>query len=69
MSLMNEFERIPPAAITVNEFCKAVSIKRTTFYKLVGAGEIEILKLGGKTLIRSSEIGRLLDGLTKKEIK
>ena len=38
----------------VNEFCTAFGIGRTKFYELVNAGEIEIVKLGTRTLVPAS---------------
>ena len=39
----------------VNEFCAAVGIGRTRFYKDVAAGNIRIVKIGRKTLVPLTE--------------
>jgi len=42
-------------AESVNEFCAAVGIGRTLFYKEVCRGRIRILKAGRKTLVPITE--------------
>lgn len=50
-------------ALSVNDFCRACSIGRSTFYEEVKAGRIRILKAGKRTLIASSEAQRWLNSL------
>lgn len=50
-------------ALSVNEFCHACSIGRSTFYEEVKAGRIRILKAGKRTLIASAEVERWLASL------
>ena len=49
------------AAISVNEFCQALSIGRTLFYERVAAGQIKVLKIGTRTLVPIGEIQAFLD--------
>ena len=44
-----------PTAETVKSFCDGMGIGQTTFYKHVALGNIKILKIGKKTLVRTSE--------------
>ena len=44
-----------PTAETVKSFCDGMGIGQTTFYKHVKLGNIKILKVGKKTLVRTSE--------------
>ncbi len=58
------------AAETVNEFCAAVRIGRSLFYKEVKRGRIKILKAGSrKTLVPISEreayLQRLAEGASR----
>lgn len=46
---------IIPTAGSVAAFCDALSIGQTTFYKHVKLGNIKIMKIGKKTLVRTSE--------------
>jgi len=46
------FEKV---AETINEFCSAVGIGRTLFYREVKSGRIKILKAGRKTLVPISQ--------------
>jgi excisionase family DNA binding protein len=49
-----------PAAFTVRDFCRALSISRSHLYSLVKHGRIRIIKLGGRTLVPGTELRRLL---------
>lgn len=46
-------------AYPVNEACHAMGIKRSLLYELIKRGEIEPVKIAGRTLIPRSEIERL----------
>lgn len=49
-----------PFAYRVKTFCRRFEISASTFWLLVQKGEIKTIKLGGSTLIPSSEVDRLL---------
>ena len=57
----------PKLALTVNDFCAACSIGRSTFYEEVKAGRIRVLKAGKRTLIATAEAQRWLDRLGDQE--
>lgn len=63
MTLSPSDPQTPRYALSVNEFCSACSIGRSTFYEEVKAGRIRILKAGKRTLIASTEAQRWLDSL------
>ncbi len=48
---------------TVLEACTRLKIGRTTFYKLIGSGELRALKFGKKTLIAEEELDRWIASL------
>ncbi len=48
---------------TVLEACTRLKIGRTTFYKLIGSGELRALKSGKKTLIAEEELDRWIASL------
>ncbi len=52
-------------AFTVAEFSAWARIGRTKLYELIASGELPIVKIGKKTLIRSGDGQALLDKLTK----
>lgn len=65
MKDMGKADRI---AGSVNEFCSAVGIGRTLFYREVRQGRIRILKAGRKTLVPVAEREaylRILGGAAK----
>lgn len=47
---------IEKLAYRVTEAAHALAISRSRLYELIGAGQIKILKDGGRTLIRRSEL-------------
>ena len=51
-------------ALTVNEFCSTCSIGRTSFYELVKAGHIRVIKMGRRTLVPATEVAELLEALS-----
>ena len=46
---------------SVNETCKQLSIGRTLAYKLIAAGELEVVKIRGRTLITKSSVTKLIE--------
>lgn len=50
-------------AYKVPEAAHALAISRSRLYELIGAGEIKILKDGGRTLIRRTELEAFLERL------
>ena len=50
-----------PRAYRVKDACKMLGIGHSTFYKLNKAGKIDTIKMGGRRLISSSEVKRLLE--------
>lgn len=49
------------AALTVNQFCDALSIGRTLFYARVRLGQIKVLKVGTRTLVPFGEVQKFLE--------
>jgi excisionase family DNA binding protein len=44
----------------VNEVCKQLSIGRTLVYRLIKDGDLEVVKLHGRTLITRVSVERLI---------
>lgn len=52
--------------VPISVFCQMVGIGRSTAFNLVRRGEIDVVRIGRKTLITTDSIQRLLDrNLTK----
>lgn len=51
-----------PAAYSVSAFCQRLSISQSFFWKLISEKRVRIVRLGGKCLIPSTELSRLLNG-------
>jgi excisionase family DNA binding protein len=47
---------------TVKEACAALSLGRSKFYELVGAGEIDTIKIGTRTLVKVASLLRVVEG-------
>jgi len=54
-----------PLVLSVNQFCAAFGICRTSAYKLFNRGDIRTAKAGKRRLVPISEVNRLLAGGTK----
>jgi excisionase family DNA binding protein len=57
------------AAYSVRDTIDLLSIGRTTFYALVGQGDLKITKLGKKSLVYATDIAALLTKLRSTEQK
>jgi len=55
------------AAYSVDDTINLLSIGRTTFYALVGRGDLKITKLGKKSLVYATDIAALLTTLRSTE--
>ena len=49
----------------VNEFCEAVSISRTSFYRFVTAGKINVVKVATGTRVPAAELDRFVSELAE----
>jgi excisionase family DNA binding protein len=50
-----------PLAVRIREACRLTGIGRSKLYELIGAGEIEIVKVGTMTLIPIHSLQRFLE--------
>ena len=55
----------PKRYYTLEEAQKHLHVSRATFYRLVGKGAIEILKIGGKSLVDADKLDKAVE---KREI-
>lgn len=64
-SLSAAVQSAPPPddrfALPVNEFCRRVGISRALAYRLAAKGDLRMVKLGTRTVVPMSEVGRLLN--------
>jgi hypothetical protein len=58
-------QNTPPAlgALSINEFCRAFHIGRTTVYAEIKAGRLSARKLGSRTIILTPEAERWANDL------
>lgn len=46
--------------ISIPEAAKATSLSRTGLYRLINRGELEAVRVGGRTLIKAASLRRLV---------
>ena len=51
-----------PVTVTVDDACKAIGIKRTKIYELIGSGKLRTIKIGTRTLVKTDSIRALVSG-------
>lgn len=59
---MNEAPSGAPLAYSIKEASRATSLGRTRLYQLIGAGRLEVIKIGNRTLIPAHALHKLLEG-------
>ncbi|MCC0052552.1 MAG: helix-turn-helix domain-containing protein [Rhodobiaceae bacterium] len=45
-----------PIALSIPEAAAAIGVGRSTFYKLVSAGDIPVIKISNRTLVRVADL-------------
>ena len=51
-----------PLAYSIADACRVSSIGRTKLYALIGTGQLEARRIGGRTLIPAASLRRLING-------
>lgn len=59
--------RVEPDAIGIQDAVRMTGLGRTTIYKLIGKGRISPVRVGGRTLIKRTDIQRLLQAAPLSE--
>ena len=54
---------------TIKEVMEVLKISKANLYRLISNGDIQPLKLGGRTLFAESELDRFIENLKKQNIK
>jgi excisionase family DNA binding protein len=52
--------------LSINEACQELGIGRTLLYKLINLGELEVTRIGNRTLISRAAIDRLVAANTQE---
>ena len=55
-----ETSTTPPAAFSIDEAARQLSIGRSSVYALIKTGDIRIVKIGRRTIIPAAEIARII---------
>jgi len=51
-----------PLALSISDAAKTLSLGRTSIYALIKEGRLETIKIGRRTLIRSTSVRRIMGG-------
>lgn len=51
-----------PISISVIDAAAALGVGRTTIFQMIKNGELEVIKLGRRTLVKVSSLKRLVEG-------
>jgi excisionase family DNA binding protein len=54
---------------TIKEATGLLKISKANLYRLIAGGNIQPVKLGGRTLFTESELDRFIENLKKQHIK
>ena len=52
----------PKLAFSIREACEASSLGRTKIYDLIKAGELQTVRIGGRTVIPAESLHALING-------
>lgn len=58
---MKDDKPIQPLAYSPVEAAQRLGVGRTTVYELINAGELEVSKLGSRTLVHANSCDRVLE--------
>jgi excisionase family DNA binding protein len=54
---------VPPRlAYSVRDACTALSVGKTKIFAMIKAGELPVVRIGGRTLVPASSLQALLEG-------
>ncbi|MCB1359416.1 MAG: helix-turn-helix domain-containing protein [Maritimibacter sp.] len=53
-------ETAQPIAFSVDSSCRYTGLSRSTLYKLARNGQLQMIRVAGRTLIRRAELDRLI---------
>lgn len=48
-------------AVSVNEAARIIGVGRTSIYSMIRDGQIEAIKIGRRTVIKTSSLHRIID--------
>lgn len=54
-----------PIAVSINAAAKMIGLGRTSFYKLLGSGEVKSVRCGGRVLIPVEQLNALIARLPR----
>lgn len=59
---MNEAPKGAPLAYSIKEAMRATSLGRTRIYQLIADGQLQVVRIGKRTLIPATALNKLLEG-------
>lgn len=60
-------EHTQKLAYSIRDACEASSLGRTTIYALIGAGRLQAVRIGGRTVIPAESLHALISGASNAD--
>lgn len=60
--MQSDAPSLEPLAYSVSEACRVTSIGRTRLYALIAEGQLQVRKIGNRTLIPAASLRALIEG-------
>ena len=57
---MHDEKGLPPLAVTVDQACDLVGVRRTKLYELVRTGQLRLVKIGRRSVIPFEDLKKLV---------
>ena len=57
---MHDEKGLPPLAVTVDQACDLVGVRRTKLYELVRTGQLRLVKIGRRSVIPFDDLKKLV---------
>ena len=54
-------EMVEPLVLSIKDATRLIGLSRSTIYKMIGDGQLETIKIGRRTLIRTASIRSLVE--------
>jgi excisionase family DNA binding protein len=51
-----------PLGYSINQACAVTSLGRTTIYDLIAKRQLDVIRIGKRTIVKADSVRRLIDG-------
>lgn len=61
VSRLHRRMHLDTVSVSINDAARAIGIGRTKLYALISSGDLDVIKIGRRTLVKTSSIRALLE--------